>query len=152
VGSFNLCNRFLAYYNSSVQARKWKVRFIHFVDLVIINYWLMYCCSCRVAGICKRGHLSLTSYETHLGTSLIISEVSINNITQILRSCSFYIHSDSAQETEASKNDENSLPKETQECFQSPNFREDITRLVTFVNTLLIGLLRNEDIRAANLG
>lgn len=112
----------------------------------------MYCCSCRVAGICKRGHLSLTSYETHLGTSLIISEVSINNITQILRSCSFYIHSDSAQETEASKNDENSLPKETQECFQSPNFREDITRLVTFVNTLLIGLLRNEDIRAANLG
>jgi hypothetical protein len=56
---------------TGVQTTKWPFRFNYLLDVAIINSWLMYSCTCEVAGFSKKEQLPLISYSTDLPTSMI---------------------------------------------------------------------------------
>ncbi|XP_046389640.1 piggyBac transposable element-derived protein 3-like [Ischnura elegans] len=72
MGGIDLCDRLLAYYSSSMRTKKWPLRvFTHFVDLAIVNSWVMYRRNCVKADVPKREIASLLQFRTRLGNAMI---------------------------------------------------------------------------------
>lgn len=72
MGGIDLCDRYLAYYRCVMRTKKWPTRtFNHFVDLIIVNCWLMYRRSCQKAKLPKSKCMSLLAYRLHMATALI---------------------------------------------------------------------------------
>ncbi|GBP76560.1 Structural maintenance of chromosomes protein 1A [Eumeta japonica] len=67
----DLCDRLIAYYRSSMRTRRWPVRaFSHFVDLAIVNCWIMYTRCCSHEGITAKDKLGLLQYRLNLATAM----------------------------------------------------------------------------------
>ncbi|XP_068082074.1 piggyBac transposable element-derived protein 3-like [Anabrus simplex] len=72
MGGVDLCDRFMSYYRCYIRTNKWPVRmFNHFVDLIIVNCWIMYHRWCAGSGIIRQKRLSLMDYKMHVGKALI---------------------------------------------------------------------------------
>ncbi|GBP08860.1 PiggyBac transposable element-derived protein 3 [Eumeta japonica] len=71
MGGIDLCDRLIAYYRSSMRTRRWPVRaFSHFVDLAIVNCWIMYTRCCNHEGITAKDKLGLLQYRLNLATAM----------------------------------------------------------------------------------
>lgn len=74
MGGIDLHDRLLSYYRSYIRTKKWPIRvFNHFVDVVIINCWIMYKRISKRDGVPKKDQLSLLEYRLRLGSLLILS-------------------------------------------------------------------------------
>lgn len=74
MGGIDLHDRLLSYYRSYIRTRKWTVRvFNHFVDVVIINCWLMYRRISNRDGIPRKDQLPLLEYRLRLANLLILT-------------------------------------------------------------------------------
>ena len=72
MGGVDLCDRFLSYYRCYIRTRKWPVRmFNHFVDLVVVNCWIMYRRWIAENNVSQEKPLSLLDFKMHLGKALI---------------------------------------------------------------------------------
>ncbi|GBP74845.1 Chimeric ERCC6-PGBD3 protein [Eumeta japonica] len=71
MGGIDLCDRLIAYYRSLMRTRRWPVRaFSHFVDLAIVNCWIMYTRCCNHEGITAKDKLGLLQYRLNLATAM----------------------------------------------------------------------------------
>lgn len=76
MGGTDLCDRYIAYYRSCIRTRKWPVRvFNHFVDLVIVNCWVMYRRIAAKNGNAKKDVMSLLQFRLHAGKAMAKYEV-----------------------------------------------------------------------------
>ncbi|XP_068083226.1 piggyBac transposable element-derived protein 3-like [Anabrus simplex] len=82
MGGVDLCDRFMSYYRCYIRTNKWPVRmFNHFIDLIIVNCWIMYHRWCAGSGIIRQKRLSLMDYKMHVGKALInFKDISYINI------------------------------------------------------------------------
>ncbi|XP_047107029.1 piggyBac transposable element-derived protein 3-like [Schistocerca piceifrons] len=72
MGGIDLCDRFMAYYRSNTRTRKWTIRlFNHFIDLAIINCWIMYKRTCAKELVPKCNRLSLINFRLNVANVLI---------------------------------------------------------------------------------
>ncbi|CAK1595020.1 unnamed protein product [Parnassius mnemosyne] len=72
MGGIDLCDRLIAYYRSSMRTKKWTVRtFCHFLDLVVVNCWLMYMRCCKVENVESKHKLGLLQYRLNLAKALM---------------------------------------------------------------------------------
>lgn len=75
MGGIDLHDRLIAHYRSYIRTKKWPVRaFNHFVDLIIVNCWLMYRRHCKATEVDKKDQLSLLHYRLRLAHVLVHSE------------------------------------------------------------------------------
>ncbi|XP_026323631.1 piggyBac transposable element-derived protein 3-like [Hyposmocoma kahamanoa] len=71
MGGIDLCDRLIAYYRSAMRTKKWPVRaFSHFVDLSIVNCWIMYVRCCNQEGIEPKDKLGLLQYRLNVATAM----------------------------------------------------------------------------------
>ncbi|CAK1583501.1 unnamed protein product [Parnassius mnemosyne] len=67
MGRIDLCDRLIAYYRSATRTRKWTVRtFCHFLDLVVVNCWIMYTRCCTEENVQRKDMLGLLQYRLNL--------------------------------------------------------------------------------------
>lgn len=72
MGGIDLCDRYLSYYRFYMRTIKWPVRaFNHFVDLTVVNCWIMYRRQCEKTNELKHKRMSLLNFRMHLATALI---------------------------------------------------------------------------------
>lgn len=72
MGGTDLCDRYLAYYRCATRTKKWTTRvFNHFLDLVIVNCWVMYRRKCNEDGVPKKETMSLLNYRLDLGLTMV---------------------------------------------------------------------------------
>lgn len=72
MGGIDLCDRLIAYYRSSMRTNRWTVRaFSHFLDLCIVNCWIMYGRCCNQEGIPAKDKLGLLDYRLNVASAMI---------------------------------------------------------------------------------
>lgn len=72
MGGIDLCDRLIAYYRSAMRTKKWPVRaFSHFVDLVVVNCWVMYTRCCVQESIKAKDKLGLLQYRLNLAKAMM---------------------------------------------------------------------------------
>lgn len=72
MGGIDLCDRFMAYYRCTLRTKKWPLRvFSHFIDLIIVNCWVMHRRLQTAVGTPKRKLMSLMEYKMHISQALI---------------------------------------------------------------------------------
>lgn len=72
MGGIDLCDRLIAYYRSSMRTKKWPVRaFCHFLDLVVVNCWVMYTRSCVQENVQRKDKLGLLQYRLNLSKAMM---------------------------------------------------------------------------------
>lgn len=72
MGGIDLCDRLIAYYRSAMRTRKWTVRaFCHFLDLVVVNCWIMYTRCCKLENVQAKDKLGLLQYRINLGKAMM---------------------------------------------------------------------------------
>jgi hypothetical protein len=63
MGGIDLCDRIITYYRTAMKTCKWPVRvFNHFVDLAVVNCWLMYMRNCKLENVPRKDIMGLLSY------------------------------------------------------------------------------------------
>ena len=72
MGGIDLNDRFISYYRTSIRTRKWPVRvFAHFLDLAVVNSWVMYMRDCKSSETHKKNRLSLLEFRLYLAEIMI---------------------------------------------------------------------------------
>lgn len=72
MGGIDLCDRLIAYYRSAMRTRKWPVRtFCHFLDLVVVNCWIMYTRCCNKEDVQRKDRLGLLQYRLNLAKAMM---------------------------------------------------------------------------------
>ncbi len=71
MGGVDLCDRLISYYRINMRTRKWPVRvFWHFIDLAIINSWILYKMDQLYSGMKHKEIMDLLSFKIYIGESL----------------------------------------------------------------------------------
>lgn len=72
MGGIDLCDRLIAYYRSAMRTKKWTVRtFCHFLDLVVVNCWVMYTRCCTEEDVQRKDKLGLLQYRLNLAKAMM---------------------------------------------------------------------------------
>lgn len=72
MGGTDLCDRYLAYYLCATRTKTWTIRvFNHFLDLVIVNCWVMYRRKCNEDQVPKKETTSLLIYRLDVGLAMV---------------------------------------------------------------------------------
>lgn len=67
-----MCDRLIAHYRTSMRTCKWPVRvFNHFVDLVVVNCWLMYKRACKSENMKRKDIIGLLAFRIRVAESMI---------------------------------------------------------------------------------
>ena len=72
MGGVDLCDRFMSFYRCYIRTRKWPVRlYNHFVDLVVVNCWVMYHRWCVAQGVPSKMRKSLLQYKIYMAKAMM---------------------------------------------------------------------------------
>lgn len=71
MGGVDALDATISYYRIHIRSKKWYHRLIfHFIDLVIVNCWLLYCRDCESLQIAKKCRMDLLEFRTQIAESL----------------------------------------------------------------------------------
>lgn len=71
IGGVDALDALIAYYRIHIRLRKYYHRlFSHFVNMIIVNSWLLYCRDCESAGIQSKKQKDSLAFRTSIGQAL----------------------------------------------------------------------------------